>query len=405
MLNFISHLPLKRISLSGLFLCLIFIATSAATLDETAFRILRESPEFKSQTYNLESAAAALRTESNLPDPELGGEYLVMPKDVDNRWALELSWGVEWPGVYRARGKEANLKLQATQQTIWVNRAERLAEIKDLLLDYIRSTQKILILEELTQNNDTIYHLAEESAKNGELTVLDLNKIKLEYANIRVAKATLMDEQAEIIANLSAIIGRNCTDILNTLDLRFPDLVLPTEAEIEMIKSSAPSVKAALSEAETARVGKKVASMEALPSLSLGYKHAYEDQMHFNGATFGVSIPIFSSRGKQKAAKAAILEAEYNAEATAMEVEAEAKAALRRLKLIHSQIEEIAPLVEDANYNATLLKAYKKEVLTLIEYISDRNYFTNAAVELVGLRHNAAKAYAFLQRYLTPLPE
>ena len=38
--------------------------------------------------------------------------------------------------------------------------------------------------------------------------------------------------------------------------------------------------------------------------------------------------------------------------------------------------------------------------MTLLEYISDRNYFTNAAVELVSLRHTAAKAQAQLQKYL-----
>lgn len=373
------------------------------TLDETAKKILIHSPEFQSEIYSLESAISNLKTESNLPDPELSGEYLVMPTDVDNRWTAQIEWGLEWPGVYGARSKEAKSKMNVASKQIMAQRAERLAEIKDLLLDYTRCHQKLLLLEELEKNNDTIYHLAEDAARGGEMTLLDLNKVKLEYANIRVAKATLLDEQSDVVGNLSRIYGRDCTPLLNRLDGKFPELVIPSEEEIARIKDMAPVVQAAIAEAESALLNKKVSKMEALPSLSVGYKHQFEDGMHFNGAVLGISIPIFSSRGKQKAAKAEILEAEYKAEATAMEIETEAMAVFKRLKLINQQIEEIAPIVEDVNYNETLLKAYKGGVLTLIEYISDRNYFTNAAVELVSLRHNAAKALAFLQRYITPL--
>lgn len=377
---------------------------TARSLDATAWKILTGSPEFKAQTYSLDAAAAELKTESNLPDPELGGEYLWMPEDVDNRWTIQLEWGLEWPGVYNARSKEAVSKLSSQKLQLTAQRAEKLAEIKDLLLDYIRSHKKLMLLEELSQNNDTIYRLADEAARGGEMTVLDLNKVKLEYANIRVARAALLDEQNEVVGNISQIYGADCKDLLNDLDPDFPPVRMPSPAEIAHIKENAPAVMAALSEAESAWAAKKVAKMEALPSVSLGYKHAFEDGMHFNGVIAGLSIPIFSSRGKQKAAKAAILEMETKAETTALEIENEASAALKRLQMILTQIDEIAPIIENADYNDTLLKAYKNGVITLIEYISDRNYFTSAAVELVSLRHNAAKTLAFLQRYTMPLP-
>lgn len=395
----VSHVKLL---LTGCFLSLCGLCASSATLDQTAFKILVESPQFQSEIYSLESVEANLKTESNLPDPELGGEYLVMPTDVDNRWAVQLTWGLEWPGVYGARSQESKSKYSAAQKELIAQRAEKLAEIKDLLLDYIRSYQKLVLLEELTNNNDTICRLAENAARDGEMSVLDLNKVKLEYANIRVAKAALLDEQADVVGNLSSIYGRDCLPILEEMECKFPEVKLPSEEEIAMIKENAPAIQSALAQADAARRGKKVASMEALPSISIGYKHAFEDAMHFNGAVLGVSIPIFSSRGKQKAVKADILDAEFKAETLSQEIDTEAWTTYQRLLLIHSQIEEIAPLVEDVNYNTALLKAYKNGVITLIEYISDRNYFTNAAVELVSLRHNEAKALAFLQRFMHP---
>lgn len=394
---------MKKLLSSAIFLFFLLytcMTAYAASLDETAIYILKNSPQFQSENHSLESVMKNLRTASNLPDPEASGEYLVLPKDVDNRWAVQLEWGVEWPGVYGARRKEAGSKLTAAEKQLMAQRAERLAEIKDLLLDFIRCRQKLLLLEELSQNNDTIYRLAEEAARGGEMTVLDLNKVRLEYANIRVAKATLLDEQSEIIGNISQIYGKDCMALLESMDNQFPPIVIPSEEEVSMVKDYAPVIQAARADAMIARESKRVAKMEALPSLSLGYKHAFEDGMHFNGAVFGVSIPIFSSRGKQKAAEAEIRDAEYKAEVTTTEIETEAMATLKRLRLIEQQIAEIAPIVENSDYNTALLKAYKAGVITLIEYISDRNYFTNAAVELVSLKHNAAKALAFLQRYI-----
>lgn len=384
----------------GLTIFFIPLFSRAESLDAIALRILTGSPEYQSEIYSLESLRRNLATDANLPDPELGGEYLAAPPDESNRWAAELSWGLEWPGVYGARKREADVKSEAASKKINTLRAERLAEIKDLLLDYVRSRKKLELLEELSRNNDTIYRLAEDAARGGEMTVLDLNKIRLEYANIRVAMAALTDEKLDVEANISKIYGRDCRDLLENMDCEFPELLLPSEEELSSIKDKAPGVEAAMAEARAAEATGKVARMEALPSISFGYKHAYEDGMHFNGGLLGISLPIFSSRGKQKAAQADIHAAEFQAEAIGSEAESEARATYRRLLTIKSQIDEIAPIVENSDYNAALLKAYKGGVITLIEYISDRNYFTNAAVELVSLRHNAAKAVAFLQRFL-----
>lgn len=380
-------------------LCAISLGVRAESLNATAVRILTESPNYKSQDFSLQAAQLDLATSSNLPDPELKGEYLVLPSDVDNRWTAELSWGVEWPGVYNARSNEAKSQLNAAQLATTAKRLEQLYEIKLLLIDYVECSLKLKLLDTLNQNNDSIFHLAEQAARGGEMTVLDLNKVKLEYANIRSARALLIDQQSQIIAELSQTLGKDCTPLIEAMDCDFPPVDIPTQEQISAICESAPEILCVLAEAESARKAKSVAKMEALPSISLGYKHAFEDGMHFNGATFGISLPIFSSRGKQKAVNASIAEAEFTAEAKAAEIEAELLETRKRLVLLEQQINEISPLIENADYNSALLKAYKGGVLTLIEYISDRNYFTTAALEFASLRASAAKSQTALEKY------
>lgn len=409
----------KIISFSALFLCAIFFCIESAnaqnedsnkllsssrtpewSLEETALNILLKSPGFQADIYTLNSIWDDLKISSNLPDPELGGEYMVTPEDVDNRWAAEISWGIEWPGVYGAKSREAKSRMNVADKTIYAQRIEKIAEIKDLLLDYILCRQKIVLLDELDKNNKKIYELSEAQARSEEMTILDLNKVKIEYSNIKGARANILNEEAEIISALSEIYGANCRDILMNMDCSFPDINIPRDIDINQIRDHSPIYQTAVAEAVTAREGKKVSKMEAFPSLSLGYKHQFEDGMHFNGATIGISIPIFSSKGKRKAADSKILEADYKVETTAVTIETEINSLIERLKILQFQIEEISPYVENVDYNSILIKAFDQGLISLLDYISERNYFTNAAVEFITLRHAAAKTRNGLNKYL-----
>ena len=391
-----------KITFPTLLLLSLFIATDAGAknINETALEILRNSQDFKSEILEFKSLESSLKTDNNLPDPQLDGEYLVAPGDETNRWATELSWGIDWPGVYSAKGKEAKKKLSAAEVALNNKRTERLFEIKSLLLDYILCKQKLLLLDQLTNNNDSIYRLSKKAAENEELTVLDLNKIRLEYANIKGAKATVLAEEASIESDLTALAGIDCSGVLKELDCEFPIIYLPAEEMIGEKIKSAPVVNLAKSEVEAARQSKKVARMEALPSLSIGYKHAYEDGIHFNGGLLGISIPIFSSRGKQKAADASILEAEFKVDAATQSVESRVQQSLSKLKLLKQQIDEIEPILNNSDHNAILLKAYKSGLITMVDYLTERNYFINAAMEFLSLKHSAAMAQIELSKSL-----
>ena len=374
------------------------------TLDDTALAILKGSAEFSIDNFSLTSFSENVKTEHNLPDPQLDGEYLVAPTNEDNRWAAELSWGLEWPGVYRQRGRESDLKIEAAKRNLMLKRVERLAEIRMLLLDYILCKKKLLILDDLALNNDSIYHLSEKAGERGEMTMLDINKVRLEYANIRAAKAGILNEEADIIASLSAIYNEDCSQLLSELKCDFPDIYIPTENDLSEISNRAPAIETAMAEADIVRQTRKVSVMEALPNISFGYKHAYEDGIHFNGATLGISVPIFSSAGKQKAAKAAIAESDLRIEAAKSATDTEIKALYNKLSLLKTQLDEIEPIVRRSDSNSLLLKAYREGLITIIDYLTERNYFTSAELEILSLHHAAAIAQTQLQKYMQ-LPE
>ena len=391
MKRFFAYFTLSILASSGILL--------ARSLNETALFILKESPEFKTQNLSLASFEASARLDGNLPDPQIDGEYLVAPADESDRWGAELSWSLEWPGVYNARAKEAAQRIEATRLALRAERLAQLTQIKTILLDYILCKKKLALLEELEINTDSIFRLSEKAAQGGEITALDLNKARLEYANIRVAKAAHLNDQASYISDLSEYLGFDASPLLSELEIEFPQLYTPSSDELAALNHISPSVKAALAQAEVAVKNKRVAKMSALPSLSVGYKHAYEDGMHFNGALLGVSIPIFSSRGKSKAAQAALSEAQFKAEAEALKNITEIELLVKKLSLIKFQIEEISPIIRGSDHNDILLKAYTNGLISMLDYLAERNYFTNANNELLSLQHDAAVTQAQLEEF------
>lgn len=400
----LKHSPVFHLIIALFFFLSSSVTLAGKTLDQTSLEILGKSLYFKAKDLSFEKDSLEFNTSYNLPDPELSGEYLFAPESSDNRWAAELSWGLEWPGVYDARKKEALEKIEAARKNLEREKAERLVEIKQYLLDYILAQKKLEILDKMLLDLDSINNLARQYVEKGIITNLDLYKIRLELANIKGMKAMVLNDRADAVNFLSGIYGKDCQMLLNSMECEFPEISVPTLEEMKSVVSNSLAIEAVASDSKIATRAKKVAAMEALPSISLGYKHAFEEDTHFNGVLMGVSIPLFSSKGKQKAAKAAILESELKTEALENELNSKVEQSLRQLNVLKNQLNEIELLVETTDYHTLLLKAYENGLISLLDYLSERNYFNTAQLDLLSLKHAAASIQTELLKYRYTAP-
>ncbi|MDE6443323.1 MAG: TolC family protein [Muribaculaceae bacterium] len=361
---------------------------------EEATRIISAGcPALKSLRSANEAAALEMSAETNLPDPEVEGEFLAAPKGVENRWGAGISWGFDWPGLYSARkGKvRGEIDRLTAQENLAVKNTVN--EIRRLILDYILQTNRINVLKGIEASNDTVADLAAKAHKGGEMTLLDMNKIRLETASLEVRLSTLISERQSTVGRLSAIAGKDCQPILEEMECVFPESGDISESELREGIGKSREMELAKSEINAASLGRKVAKMESLPSLSIGYRHAFEDGNHFNGGSLGFSLPLFSGRGKGKVAKAALEAANLAAEQIRYENESSGIISLRQLDLLKKEIAAVAPLLESADSNTLLLKAYRSGVITLIDYLVERNYYTEAAMQLLEMRYAAASLW------------
>ena len=328
------------------------------------------------------------RTIANAPDPTIEGDYMWMPEGVDNRWNVAIGYEMEWPGVYQSRRKLGEAMRDANAAEADAGVYEKYIEILKEIGTYIYAERRIEMMRNIQAATDSLHNAAVKANRGGQMSRLDLSKITLEQGRVNTLIANLEAEKSGSEGNLKTLNGGyDCTALLNSIDREW--VMTPTHSLDEYLEEARtnPELKKAITELDVAERTIGVAKAEGLPSISVGYHHDFEDAMHFNGATLGVSIPLFSNRGKVKAAKAAKAVAEYQVTVTTDKVESEITALYDEVQLIDQALKVPMEVFATTDYNNLLLKAYRGGELSLTDYLQERSWFSEAHLDLLELQY------------------
>lgn len=382
------------------------LSLTASTAGATTFTAIVDSialrnPEVINARLQTRISAAEIRTSAALPDPELEGEYMWMPADVDNRWSVGISWGLEWPGVYGARKRAAQSRTDAFEQLAAATEAEQRVNIATTLVAWQTQRRKLGTLETMAAANAGIVEDAAKREKGGQLSAIERNKLMIEAARF----AMRIEEERATLAALTSQLsdmagGADMTAMLSQLEDEKCDLQLPSLDEVLENAGSLPAVRSRMASVEAARRDLKTAANEAAPGISVGYKHLFEDGMHFNGVTLGVSLPVFSARGKKALANANLIQAEFE-EATARNQALNAAALLhRQASDLQRQVNMLAPAFDNTDNFRLLSELYEGGQLSYADYQSEMLYFYDALIDYLDLTSRYHTALIALQPYL-----
>ncbi len=369
-------------------LCTLPAIASAITPQEAADAILGRNGD-RMQIENTRNAKdLETYTIANAPDPEVEGEYLLGPERDENRWSAGISYGIEWPGVYGARRnlgaalREANSA--EAKEAIYQKYIEILKEIGN----YIFAERKLEMLRHVDAFTDSLVMVVEKAHKGGEISTLDLSKIKLEHGRIHTTIANLEAEKTGIEGNLMTLNGGvDCRPLLSSVSKEWVQTpIFPLQHYIDEARTS-PELDRVIAEYKVAEQAVKVAKAEGMPGLSVGYTHEYEDGLHFNGASIGVSIPLFSNRGKVKAAKASQAVAEYQMTVTTDKLESDITSIYEEVQLIDEALKTPTEVFSNTDYNSLLLKAYVGGELSLTSYLQERAWFYETHLDYLELQY------------------
>lgn len=327
-------------------------------------------------------------TIANAPDPEIEGDYLVAPAGEKDRWGVGINYEIDWPGVYKARRdlgramREENLA--ESNETIYNKYFEILSEIGR----YIYTGRRLTVMQGILAVTDSLQQATEKGFRGGQMSRLDMTKVSLEQGKVKAAIAALMAEKKETEGRLKSLNGGyGCLPLLESIDTKWE---MTPVGSLDFYLSEAkmhPEMIRAAAEFSVAGRNVGVARAEGLPGFKIGYAHEFEEGMHFNGANLGISIPIFSNRGKVKAAEAEKSAAEYRMTVTSDRIESEITSLYDELQFLDQSLEVPKKVFEETDYNTLLLKAYKGGELSMIDYLQERTWFYESHLEYLDLQY------------------
>lgn len=251
---------------------------------------------------------------------------------------LIVSQEFEFPTVYSARNRAADSMETRLENTLATQRrALRIETIQECLKLVNAYKQRDLLTQRISVT-DSLLSLYNRKLELRSATQIDVNKISLSKQELQLA---LLENNVIIEEAVSRIQALNGGEALNlaSLDYETPINQIAIPSDISSAVMSRPEVAEALAGVNEAAQQITVAKRERLPSFSIGYRLNTERNEASNGFLVGVSVPIFSSGKKKKAAEAKKVAAQAEVDNAVMMSKTEIDAALRNMKAIRSTID------------------------------------------------------------------
>lgn len=343
----------------------------------------------------LTAEQAAIKSEVVPEDPEVEFEYLWPSRSMEtNEWSASISQTL--PDFRKMAASRKVVKaidsLKVYSQMAAVADARFEAEKKIIAL--IGARRDLMLLSNMHEYIDSLEVAYNRAWERGEVTILDLNKIKIEHARVSSAndeaEATYKALIAEIVALSKGGLTASLLANLNDYPLSFlavdEKLLACNGGDMSTVVIRSPQYRALDAEACVASAKYNLASKARFPQLTVGYVHGWEDGFHLNGVSAGLTLPVYSRNSVKSAAAAEELALNLDNEVKKNEMIAEANADYAKVGILKRRLAALGPAIENTN-NARLLKlALDGGEISLLEYLQEINYFVEAARE-----YNAAK--------------
>ncbi len=365
--------------------------------DSVALSIAREAPDVAAVRAKYAAELEQGRAANILQGPEMDFDYKFNSAGGPDKWGVSIGQAFDWPGVYGARREAAGYRAEALGRLYRGALLDRAYEVKQLLVKLSVARSHMSTLQQAEYAEQQLAEAYAGAFDRGEATILDVSKIRLqifEIANlVAAAEATLHDIEASLRAygaDPDKIVLPEVTDNA---------VLKPYEYYRELLLANDPTIAAASSLAGAASAEVKVARRSALPSFKLAYTHDFEENVHFNGFSVGISFPAWSRRKSVRAAEAEHEAALMEADDYAMRVNARLMSDYARCQTLNRRIDDARSTFASDDYPALLKKALDARRISLYEYLNSyREYYQSktAYIELCG---ELAAGIASLSRY------
>ena len=381
----------------ALFCGLAGLHAQTGSIERVLKSIEQNNRELQAGEQNTRAEKLDVRNENNLEDPSVSYSRKFGEQDgVGPEMEFAVTQGIDFPTLYAQRRQYGKLQGRALDLQQAVLRRDILLRAKELCLDLIRLNQLKALYGQRLKNAEELNALFDERFEKGDVNILEVNKVKMELMNLRAIVAENDAAYRTALQNLLAMNGN--------MPLEFDETVYPLVPELrslEQVRDEVMGADYALKQAqagsEAARKLVKVNRHGWLPKLEVGYGREGGSDAMLNGFVVGVSVPIFSNRGKVKAARARQAGAELAQEQVAQQVEADIQSLFNEATRLRASMQAYDTGLMDKTLSA-LKQAVEAGQLSVLDYYSEAETVYASQEKLVDLENRYQKVVAQLYK-------
>ena len=389
---------MKRIISNIIISCVCVFGASAITIDEVIDSVKHNNVALKIAKEEQMRIVNSIKSSNNLSNPEVGFEYHKGANIDGDTYGFSLTQKFDWPGLYVSRSQSNKHKIEMAHAELLNNNMAVLFETKQLCIQIVNVNKKIKAQEKIYDNMSELYAKYEKGFNQGEISMLDINKLKIEMLNVKRDLDMFVAQRSALGKELMAMNGNIEIVVDNLTDYPIQSLE-SVDYYLSQIETYDPEYIAQGEGVKAANVDYKSAKMGWLPEFSLGYRYTNELGTKFNGFEVGVSLPLFANRNKVGESKAGLKVAEFAQKDVLIKKESALKADFQKVVTTRTQINSYKNVLDDETNIQMLKKALEGGEMSLLNYLLELRYFLEAHHTLLDLEYEYNMLLTSINKY------
>ncbi|UOY06207.1 TolC family protein [Muricauda sp. SCSIO 64092] len=369
----------------GVCMCFGKSFSQSNTMDGLLDQIAQNNTELSAFRFYMEGQQLRNSSDNNLPDLQLLGYYLPFGEHQSGDYSeFEISQSFEFPTVYAARSKWNDLKANQLETSYTKKRQELLLKAKEGLINlFVLQKQKSIETQRKIQSKK-VYEQTQELFNKEQIGILDLNKAKVAWLQEQFVLDRLNLDIHTQITYLQALNGGQPLEVdqlqldnpmqLETLETIWSEKLVNDPKLLELSANEAASLQYVTLEKN-----------KVLPNITLGYNYQGVMGDNFSGVYGGLSIPLWSSRNKVKAAQANHKYQKSTSQVAKSVLYTQFQRDYDQYRLLFDKYNEYQGTMAHLNSEELLFKAYHLGEYSFLEYYMEVQFYRNAMDEMLQM--------------------
>jgi cobalt-zinc-cadmium efflux system outer membrane protein len=389
----------KRLYITVALVLLLTSANAQTGLDKVLSEIERNNKSLISEKQYWEMQKLSYKTGLNPDNPKIDYEHLPgRPEGAGTQKDFSVTQAFDFPTSYGKRRNVSSQQIVQSDLQYSSFRQQLLMDAKRLCIDYAYRQSLQIELNKRLENANSLLDAVNRKTEQGESSILDLNKIKLLQLEIRNQVALNEIDIKTLQHRLDEMNGGTAIDLSQ---VRYPPLpaIPPFETLDSLIEANDPVVKNVKQEKEISKQQVQLAKSITLPKFEGGYHRQSILGQTYQGFHVGMTIPLWENQNRVKTEQARLAHAEFQITEHRTRHYYENKQLYEQYLHWQKTVDEYQHILNAANNEQLLNKAYNAGELSFIEYLMEVRYFYDANEKLKSAERELHRVVSELYKY------